>query len=95
MTSDTDPTEQSSANLATFGQALVFKMLIAAILTLAVFIYFDKTSSLNGHTPEENQKLYAFKREEEEVKEEKPRKESRKDAKAAKTTRRRLHSRKV
>lgn len=49
--------DATESELATPAQGMIVKFLIAAILTLFAFIYFDKTSSLNGHTPEENKKL--------------------------------------
>ncbi len=47
----------AESEMATPAQGLIVKLLIAAILTLFAFIYFDRTSSLNSHTPEENKKL--------------------------------------
>lgn len=39
-------------------EALLVKFLFAFVLVFCVYVYLDKTSVLNGQTPEENQRLY-------------------------------------
>lgn len=59
-----DPIEQLSKNApsdpAKFNtvQALLIKFAFAFVLVFVLFVYFDKTSSLNGRSPEENRRLF-------------------------------------
>lgn len=39
-------------------EALLVKFLFAFVLVFCVYVYLDKTSVLNGNTPEENQRLH-------------------------------------
>lgn len=39
-------------------EALLVKFLFAFVLVFCVYVYLDKTSVLNGQTPEENQRLH-------------------------------------
>ncbi|KAG0684445.1 hypothetical protein C6P40_004215 [Pichia californica] len=39
-------------------EALLLKFLFAFVLCFCIYVYLDKTSSLNGRSPEENKKLH-------------------------------------
>lgn len=39
-------------------EALLLKFLFAFVLVFIIYVYLDKTSCLNGRTPEENQRLF-------------------------------------
>lgn len=41
-------------------EALGLKLLLAFVIVLALFVYFDRNSVLNGKTPEENKKLHGY-----------------------------------
>lgn len=62
--------ESSDDNKLGIIQALGIKFLFAFVLVFCIFVYLDKTSSLNGRSPEENKKLHKMGYKEEEVKEE-------------------------
>jgi hypothetical protein len=52
--------KEESGNGTELGiiQALLLKFAFAFVLVFCVFVYLDKTSSLNGRTPEENAKIH-------------------------------------
>ena len=52
--------KEESGNGTQLGiiQALLLKFAFAFVLVFCVFVYLDKTSSLNGRTPEENAKIH-------------------------------------
>lgn len=50
--SDTDP------NKLSIVEALLVKFFFAFVVVFCLYVYLDKTSVLNGNTPEENQRLY-------------------------------------
>ncbi|GMM32300.1 hypothetical protein DAMA08_050450 [Martiniozyma asiatica (nom. inval.)] len=41
-------------------ESFFLKFLFSAAICLCLFVYLDKTSVLNGNTPEENQKLHKY-----------------------------------
>lgn len=41
-------------------QAFALKFAFAFVVCFCIFVYLDKTSVLNKHTPEENRKLYGY-----------------------------------
>lgn len=52
--------KDSSIDPNKFGiiESLIIKFLFAFVLVFCVFVYLEKTSSLNGRSPEENKKLF-------------------------------------
>lgn len=49
-------------------ESFALKFVFAFVICFCLFVYLDKTSELNKHTPEENRKLFGYVKEEGEVK---------------------------
>lgn len=57
MADELSQSSSSDPNRLNTVQALLMKFLFAFVLVFCIFVYLDKTSSLNDRSPEENRRL--------------------------------------